>query len=155
MKIAVGSDHRGFATKEQIRALLEGLGHEVQDFGTYATESCDYPEVGLRVAEQVSEGAMHRGILICGSGIGMSITANKVEGVRAALCYDAFSAEMSRRHNDANVLCIGADRVSDVMIADMVRAWVGTEFEGGRHARRIEKIAAYEANRCSKSASTT
>lgn len=155
MKIAVGSDHRGFATKEQIRALLEGLGHEVADFGAHSTESCDYPDISFQVAEQVSDGVVQRGILICGSGIGMSIAANKVEGVRAALCYDAFSAEMSRRHNDANVLCIGADRVSDVMIADMVRAWVGTEFEGGRHGRRIEKIAAYEANRCSKSATAS
>ena len=144
MKIAIGSDHRGYNAKEQIRAVLQGMGHEVADLGTHSTEACDYPDTGFAVAGAVSNGAADRGILICGSGIGMSMTANKVRGIRAALCYDAFSAEMSRRHNDANVLCIGSDRVSEVAIGDMVRVWVNTAFEGGRHARRIDKVAEYE-----------
>lgn len=144
MKIAVGSDHRGFAAKEQIAALVQSMGHEVTDHGTHSTESCDYPDLALAVAESVAHGRADRGILICGSGIGMSIMANKVRGVRAALCYDAFAAEMSRRHNDANILCIGSDRVSETVLADMVRGWVTTDFEGGRHARRIEKIVSYE-----------
>lgn len=144
MKIAVGSDHRGFAAKEQIAALVQSMGHEVTDHGTHSTESCDYPDLALAVADSVALGRADRGILICGSGIGMSIMANKVRGIRAALCFDAFAAEMSRRHNDANVLCIGSDRVSETVLADMVRGWVTTDFEGGRHARRIEKIVSYE-----------
>jgi ribose 5-phosphate isomerase B len=144
MKIAVGSDHRGFQLKEQIRAVLNGLDVEVCDHGTNSTESCDYPDIALTVAKAVQAGECDRGILICGSGIGMSITANKVPGIRAALCFDSFSAEMSRRHNDANILCIGADRVSEATVADMVRTWVRTQFEGGRHQRRLDRIAEYE-----------
>ncbi len=150
MKIAVGSDHRGFTAKEQIAALVQSLGHEVTDLGTHSTDACDYPDLAVAVAESVASGRAERGILICGSGIGMSIMANKVRGIRAALCYDAFAAEMSRRHNDANVLCIGSDRVSETVLSDMIRGWVKTEFEGGRHARRIEKIANYENGRAKK-----
>lgn len=144
MKIAVGSDHRGFAVKQEVCVVLNGLGHEVTDFGTNSQESCDYPDIAFQASESVVSGTTDRAILICGSGIGMSMSANKVPGIRAALCYDAFSAEMSRRHNDANVLCIGADRVGVAAVADMVARWVATGFEGGRHQRRIEKIGEYE-----------
>lgn len=147
MKIALGSDHRGFATKEQIRVQLEELGNTAVDMGTHSEEPCDYPDTALKVAKAVSTQEADRAVLICGSGIGMVITANKVPGVRAALCHDAYSAEMSRRHNDANVLCIGSDRVGDALVSEIVRSWVTTEFEGGRHARRIGKIADYEQAR--------
>lgn len=147
MKIAVGSDHRGYALKEQVRAVLQGMGHEPCDHGTHSQESCDYPDIAIIVAEAIVSGQCDRGILVCGSGIGMSMTANKFPGIRAALCFDAFSAAMSRRHNDANILCIGADRVSEAAVAEMVRTWVDTAFEGGRHARRLEKISEFERTR--------
>lgn len=144
MKIAIGSDHRGFEAKERIRALLQGLGVEIVDHGTHEKRACDYPDAGLSVAQAVSRGEVDRGVLLCGSGIGMSITANKVRGVRAALCHDELTAQMARRHNDANVLCLPADLVGDALMQSIVRMWLTTEFEGGRHARRVEKILAYE-----------
>ncbi|MGE3182957.1 MAG: ribose 5-phosphate isomerase B [Phycisphaerae bacterium] len=147
MKIAIGSDHRGFTTKEHIRVQLEELGNSVTDLGTHSAEPCDYPDAAIKVAKAVSNGEAERAVLICGSGIGVAITANKVPGVRAALCHDAYSAEMSRRHNDANILCIGSDRVGEAAIAEIVRSWITTEFEGGRHARRVAKIMDYEAAR--------
>lgn len=147
MKIALGSDHRGFAAKERIRAQLESLGHEVVDFGPDTNKACDYPDAGLAVANSVSNGAADRGVLLCGSGIGMSITANKVAGVRAALCHDELTAQMSRRHNDANVLCLPADLIGDALMQSMVKLWLTTDFEGGRHARRLEKIANFEQSR--------
>lgn len=146
MKIAIGSDHRGFAAKERIRAQLESLGHEVVDFGPDSNKACDYPDAGLAVAGSVSSKSVDRGVLLCGSGIGMSITANKVAGVRAALCHDELTAQMSRRHNDANVLCLPADLIGDALMQSMVKLWLTTEFEGGRHARRLEKIATFEQN---------
>jgi len=145
MKIAIGSDHRGFDVKRRLAALLEKLGHEVLDMGPPGRESVDYPDYAFSVALAVGEGRAERGILICGTGIGMCIAANKVRGVRAAPCHDSITAEMSRRHNDANVLCLSADLLGEGLIDRMVRTWLETEFEGGRHARRVEKIAQFEA----------
>jgi ribose 5-phosphate isomerase B len=144
MKIAIGSDHRGYEAKERIRSVVERLGHQVLDRGTNSREACDYPDMGMAVARDVSEGRAERGILLCGSGIGMSIMANKVCGVRAALCHDDLTAGMSRRHNDANVLCLPADLVGNALMESVVKVWLQTEFEGGRHARRVEKIMQYE-----------
>ncbi len=144
MKIAIGSDHRGYGAKERIKALLQGLGAEITDHGAFDNRPCDYPDIGLAVAQAVSHGDVDRGILFCGSGIGMSITANKVHGVRAALCHDELTAQMARRHNDANILCLPADLVGDALMQSIVRMWLNTEFEGGRHARRVDKIVAYE-----------
>lgn len=147
MKIAIGSDHRGYEVKRRIVALLQQLGHEVVDAGPEARESVDYPDFAFRVAGAVRDGAVNRGILICGTGIGMCIAANKVPGVRAAPCHDSITAEMSRRHNDANVLCLSADLLGEELIERMVRIWLETEFENGRHARRVEKILRYETGR--------
>jgi ribose 5-phosphate isomerase B len=144
MRIAVGSDHRGFEVKRRVIALLQQLGHEVKDAGTMAKESVDYPDFAFDVATAVHEGRAERGILICGSGIGMCIAANKVPGIRAAPCHDSITAEMSRRHNDANVLCLSADLLGEELIDRMVRIWLETPFEGGRHARRVEKITRFE-----------
>jgi ribose 5-phosphate isomerase B len=144
MKIAVGSDHRGFDVKRRLTPLIEKLGHEIVDAGTGGGESCDYPDFAFQVGKLVGEQQVERGILICGTGIGMCIAANKVKGVRAALCHDSITAEMSRRHNDANVLCLSADLVGAEVIDRMVRIWLETGFEGGRHARRVDKITRYE-----------
>ncbi len=144
MKIAIGSDHRGFEAKSRIVSILHRLGHAVLDVGPQVRESVDYPDFAFEVAQAVSAGRAERGILICGTGIGMCIAANKVSGVRAAPCHDCITAEMSRRHNDANVLCLSADLLGEELIDRMVRTWLETPFEGGRHARRVEKIARYE-----------
>jgi ribose 5-phosphate isomerase B len=144
MKIAIGSDHRGFEVKQRIITALQQLGHEVLDVGPHRRESVDYPDFAFQVATAVGEGRVDRGVLICGTGIGMCIAANKVHGVRAAPCHDSITAEMSRRHNDANVLCVSADLLGDEVIDRMVRIWLETEFEGGRHARRVEKITRFE-----------
>ena len=146
MKIAVGSDHRGFHVKENLVQLLKRLGHEVVDCGTHDATSVDYPDIACIVARQVSNRDVERGILICGTGIGMCIAANKVPGVRAAPCHDSITAEMSRRHNDANVLCLSADLLDKELIDRMVKIWLETDFEGGRHARRVEKIVRFEAD---------
>lgn len=146
MTIAIGSDHRGYEAKERIKALLQAMGQTVIDRGTISREACDYPDTGLAVAQDVADRRAERGILFCGTGLGMSITANKVAGVRAALCHDELTAELSRRHNDANVLCLPADLVGDALMQNMVRKWLTTEFEGGRHARRLSKIIEYEKN---------
>jgi len=145
MRIAIGSDHRGFEVKRRIGSLLERLGHQVVDMGPSSSDSVDYPDYAIQVAKAVSERSVDRGILICGTSIGMCITANKVKGVRAAPCHDSITAEMSRRHNDANVLCLSADLLGEELIGRIVRLWLETEFEGGRHARRVEKITRYEA----------
>jgi len=144
MRIAIGSDHRGFGVKQKVIELLQRLSLDVVDAGTHGTESIDYPDVASVVAGQVSRGEVDRGILICGTGIGMSIAANKFPGVRAAPCHDDLSAEMSRRHNDLNVLCLSADMLGEKLIDRMVEMWLKTEFEGGRHARRVEKIQQLE-----------
>jgi ribose 5-phosphate isomerase B len=127
--------------------LLEQLGHSVADAGTLSSDSADYPDYAFAVGREVGGGACDRGILICGTGIGMCIAANKVRGVRAAPCQDIVSAEMSRRHNNANVLCLSADLLGNDMIERIVRTWLDTPFEGGRHARRIEKIAKFETSK--------
>jgi ribose 5-phosphate isomerase B len=144
MRIAIGCDHRGFAVKQKLMELLARLKHEVIDVGANTGESIDYPDVACVVAEKVSRGEVDRGILICGTGIGMSIAANKLPGVRAAPCHDDLSAEMSRRHNDLNVLCLSANMLGEKVIDRMVEIWLNTEFEGGRHARRVEKISQLE-----------
>lgn len=146
MKIAIGSDHRGYDVKKRLIAFLGNLGHEVVDVGADGNESVDYPDYANQVAQRVSKQQVDRGILICGTSIGMCITANKVRGVRAAPCHDSITAEMSRRHNDANVLCLSADLLGEELIDRMVRIWLETDFEGGRHARRVEKIAKIEAD---------
>ena len=144
MKIAVGNDHRGSAVKQRVIGLLAELGHEVVDLGTNGPASVDYPDYALPVAETVSRGKADRGILICATGHGMCIAANKVAGIRAANCRDVVDAELSRRHNDANVMCLAADLIGEEQVEKMVRTWLATDFEGGRHARRTDKIAAYE-----------
>jgi ribose 5-phosphate isomerase B len=144
MKIAIGSDHRGFEAKGRIITVLHQLGHEVLDAGSHNRESVDYPDIAFEVAQAVGEGRADRGILICGTGIGMCIAANKVRNVRAAPCHDCITAEMSRRHNDANVLCLSADLLGEDLIDRMVRTWLNTAFESGRHARRVEKIKRFE-----------
>ncbi len=145
MKIAMGSDHRGFDVKKRLIALMQKHGHEVVDLGTENGESCDYPDYAFKVAVEVGAGRCDRGILLCGTGLGMCIAANKVKNVRAAPCHDRITAEMSRRHNDSNVLCLSAHLLGDELIEQMVRIWIETPFEGGRHARRVEKIARFEA----------
>jgi ribose 5-phosphate isomerase B len=144
MKIAIGSDHRGYQAKERIRATLHELGVTVVDHGTDSRNACDYPEKAFAVANAVAAKEADLGILFCGTGLGMSIVANKVPGVRAALCHDELTAQLSRRHNDANILCLPADLVGEALMQSMVRIWLRTEFEGGRHRRRVEKIEAYE-----------
>ena len=148
MKIALGSDHRGFEAKQRIKAMLDGLGGSVTDHGCPSKEACDYPESALAVAEEVARGGADRGILFCGTGIGMSVTANKVIGVRAALCHDELTAQMSRRHNNANVLCLPADLIGDALMQSIVQQWLDTDFEGGRHERRVQKIVDFERNQC-------
>jgi ribose 5-phosphate isomerase B len=144
MKIAIGSDHRGFEAKRRVLGFLKQFGHDVVDVGAAGPESVDYPDFAFQVASRVSKGEVERGILICGTSIGMCIAANKVKGVRAAPCHDSITAEMSRRHNNANVLCLSADLLGEELIDRMVRIWLETDFEGGRHARRVEKIAKIE-----------
>jgi ribose 5-phosphate isomerase B len=151
MRIAVGSDHRGFQVKSRILQLVQELGHESLDFGPPSAENVDYPDIGARVAQSLSQGEIDRGILICGTGIGMCIVANKFPGVRAASCHDDLTAEMSRRHNDANVMCLSADLLGERLVSRMVQIWLTTEFEGGRHARRLEKIRDYENRTLSSS----
>jgi ribose 5-phosphate isomerase B len=145
MKIAVASDHRGVRVKGQILSQLAELGHEGVDMGPVEAESVDYPDFASKVAGAVSRGEVDRGILICGTGMGMSIAANKFRGVRAVTCHDDVTAEMSRRHNDANIMCLSADMLGDRLLGRIVDLWMRTEFEGGRHQRRIEKISQLEA----------
>lgn len=144
MKIALASDHRGYTAKEHLRAFLTQQGHEVTDFGTDSTTSCDYPDVTYRAARSVRLGEAEKGIMLCGTGIGTSIVANKVQGIRAALCHDELTAEMARRHNDANVLCLAADLTGESLIQRIVEVWLQTPFDGGRHGRRIGMIADVE-----------
>ncbi|MDA1051492.1 MAG: ribose 5-phosphate isomerase B [Planctomycetota bacterium] len=148
MQIAIGSDHRGYTMKLKLAEVLASQGHTVTDEGTHSTESCDYPDISIAVARKVSAGEADRGVLICGTGIGMAITANKFPGVRATTCHDEITAEMCRRHNDVNVLCLSGDLLGESRLDNLLRAWLETEFEGGRHARRLEKIAEIERNWC-------
>ena len=140
MKVAIGCDHGGYDLKEEIIALLEELEVEYKDFGTDSTESVDYPDYALPLAEAVADGEFERGILICGTGIGMSIAANKVTGIRAALCHDVFSARATKEHNDSNVLTMGGRIVGAELAKAIVETWLDAEFDGGRHERRINKI---------------
>jgi len=144
MRIAVGSDHHGVAMRINLIEMLGNLDQEVTDVGTYEDQSVDYPDVAAEVARRVSSGQVERGILICGTGLGMCIAANKLPGIRAAPCYDDLTAELSRRHNDLNVLCLSGDMLGERLVDRLVEIWLNTPFEGGRHARRNEKIAELE-----------
>ncbi len=144
MKVAIGADHGGYRLKEDIKSLLEDLGVDYKDFGTHSIESVDYPDVALPVAQSVADGLFDRGILICGTGIGIGIAANKVKGIRAALVHDTFSAHACREHNDANILTMGERVIGPGLARDIVTIWLATNFEGGRHERRVEKIMAIE-----------
>jgi ribose 5-phosphate isomerase B len=143
--IAIGADHAGVRLKSQIAAFLRERGEVVSDLGTHDETSTDYPDYAEKVGREVAAGRAERGILICGTGIGISISANKIDGIRAALCGDTFSARMSREHNDANILCLGARVLGDGLALDIVATWMDARFAGGRHQRRVDKIAALES----------
>ncbi len=140
MKVAIGADHGGFELKEEVVAFLKGLGYQVEDLGCYSKDSVDYPLYAKKVIELVKDGGFERGILICGTGIGMSIVANRIPGIRAALCHELFTAEMSRRHNNANILCMGGRVIGPSLALAMVKVWLETPFDGGRHERRLCQI---------------
>lgn len=144
MRIAVGCDHRGLNLKRVITHLISQEGHSYEDFGCYDTSSVDYPDIGGKVAQAVAGGRFDHGILVCSTGIGMCMVANKVAGVRAALCNDAFCAHRSREHNDANVLCLGESVIGEGLAKEIVTAYLSTKFEGGRHAQRLEKLRELE-----------
>ncbi len=144
MKIALGSDHGGYKLKNEIISFLKDNGYEIKDFGTYSTESCDYPEYAQKVAEVVAAKEFDFGILICGTGIGISISANKVPGIRAALCSDTFSAHATREHNNANILALGERVVGPGLAIDIVKTFLTSKFEGERHQKRIDKISLIE-----------
>jgi len=146
-KIAIGSDHASFEAKEQAKREIEDLGLEVEDKGTNSLQSVDYPDFGAAVGQAVARGEVDRGVVICGSGIGISIAANKVHGVRAALCWNEETARLARQHNDANVLCIGARFIPADEAARMIRVFMETEFDGGRHAERVEKLTKLDESR--------
>ncbi len=145
MRIAVGSDHRGANLRAKIVSLLQELGQEVVNVDVQEDGTIDYPDIAAAVAQKVSSGDVERGILICGTGLGMAIAANKFPGVRAAPCHDDLTAEMSRRHNDLNVLCLSGDILGERLVDRLVDIWLKTEFEGGRHQRRVEKISELES----------
>ena len=143
MRIAIGCDHRGLELKQFIIKLITEAKHNYEDFGSYTTNPVDYPDIAKKVAEAVARGDFERGILICNTGIGMSIAANKVKGIRAALCHDAFSARRARQHNDANILCLAGEKEQDT-VREIVKAFLSTKFEGGRHQHRLDKIKTME-----------
>ena len=142
--IAIGCDHGAFALKEKLKAHLEKRGLEYKDFGTYSLDSCDYPDFGAAAAKAVASGECDRGIVMCTTGIGISIAANKVKGVRCALLSDKMSARLTRQHNDTNMMAIGAAVVGEMLALEIVDTWLDTEFEGGRHQRRVDKLMALE-----------
>lgn len=144
MKVVIGSDHAGYELKEQIKVVFEEKGCTIIDVGTESPASVDYPDFGIKAATLVARGEVDRGVLICGTGVGMSIIANKVKGVRASLIYDLYTAIQSRKHLDANILVLGGRVTGKDLAAEIVRAWLDTPFEGGRHQKRIEKIERYE-----------
>lgn len=146
MKISIASDHAGFALKQQIADALKGMGHDVEDFGTDSEESVDYPDFAEPAAREVASGGADRGVLVCGSGVGVSIVANKVDGVRAVHAHDIEEAEMSRRHNNANVVTLGERTTDPATAVEIVNHFLATDFEGGRHERRVEKIALVEGH---------
>jgi ribose 5-phosphate isomerase B len=145
MRLALGSDHRGFELKSKIISGLRAAGHTIEDYGPAGQESVDYTDFAVRVAQAVTSGNGDLGILVCGSGIGMSITANKVRGIRAALCCNSELAERARHHNDANVLCLGADFVDEEQAMQIVNSFLSASFDGGRHQRRLDKISKLES----------
>ena len=144
MRIAIGCDHHGLNLKQSIIKLITEAGHTYEDFGSYTTDSVDYPDIADKVAHAVARGDFERGILICDTGIGMCIAANKVKGIRAALVYDVFTAQRARQHNDANILCLGTSGGQDT-VREIVMTFLSTDFEGGRHQRRVDKIRAMES----------
>ncbi len=145
--IAIGSDHAGYSYKEEIKSYLKDRGLQVKDYGTFSEESVDYPDFGIAVGQAVAAGECEKGILFCGTGVGISVSANKVRGIRAVACSEPFSAKMSRLHNDSNVLALGS-RVVGIELAKMIiDIWLETEFEGGRHQRRVDKIIQFEDRR--------
>jgi len=145
MKISIGSDHRGLLQRKVIAEAIQALGHSVDDQGSFSEEPCDYPDIAVTVCEQVTSGKTDRGILVCGTGLGMSMAANKVNGIRAALCCDIATTKLSRQHNDANVLCLAGNNFDEIQFKGLVTAWLTTDFEGGRHQRRIDKMMAIES----------
>jgi len=145
MKVVLASDHRGYQLKGSLKKFLEERKMEFLDVGTFSADSVDYPDFAMLAAEKVSHGDYDRGILICGSGIGMCIVANKFPGVRAAVCHDVSAAEMSRKHNDSNMLGLGADVINEELARKILHVWLETKFEGGRHLRRIQKISEIES----------
>ncbi len=142
--IAVGSDHGGYELKEKLLKFLQKNGYEVEDFGTFSSESVDYPDIAQKVADAVAGGAAQCGILVCGTGIGVSIAANKVHGIRAAHCTDPYSARMAKEHNNANILTLGGRITGEELAYEIVNAYLQAEFQGGRHSRRVEKVMALE-----------
>lgn len=144
MRVAVGCDHRGYELKKKLKVWVEQGGHEYHDFGCFGTESVDYPDIAIPLAQAVAAGQFDRGILLCSTGIGMSIAANKIPGVRAALCYDTFSARRCREHNDANVLCLGAEALPERLAQQIVEIFLASGFEGKQHQQRLDKIKAVE-----------
>jgi len=150
MKVAIASDHAGFEEKERLKPLLDELGIEFEDLGTGSTESVDYPDYARKVAEEVAQGKVEQGLLVCGSGTGMAIAANKVPGVRAAVAWSEEIARLAREHNDANVLALGARTTPMDQLPGIVRAWFGAKFDVGRHERRVEKIRAIERDELKK-----
>jgi ribose 5-phosphate isomerase B len=142
--IAIGCDHRGFALKEQIVPFLQNVGHSYHDFGCYNTAPVDYPDIAQKVGEAVAAGNFDQGILICNTGIGISIAANKIKGIRAALCCDVFATQRARQHNDANVLCLRGENIDTKSAVEIVKTFLTTDFEGGRHIKRVNKIKALE-----------
>ncbi len=144
MKLAIGSDHRGFHVKEEIKRYLKERGIEYEDFGTSSDDPIDYPDIGAKVAREVSNGHIERGILICGTGLGMTLVANKFQGVRATLCHDLESTKQAREHLNSNILTMGGETVDRTLIPQILDIWLNTEFTGGRHTRRLGKISAIE-----------
>jgi ribose 5-phosphate isomerase B len=144
--IAIGCDHRGFALKQVIMSLLQKTDYSHQDFGCHSTDPVDYPDIAQKVGEAVASGNFDKGILICNTGIGMSIAANKIQGIRAALCCNVVAAKRARQHNDANVLCLSGEDIDTASVSEIVQTFLATDFEGGRHLRRVNKIRALEAN---------
>ncbi|UCZ53029.1 ribose 5-phosphate isomerase B [Bacillus shivajii] len=146
MKVAIGSDHGGYSLKEEVKTVLKEMNIDFVDVGCECEDSVDYPDYGIPVAEKVANGEFDRGIVVCGTGIGMSIAANKVKGVRCALVHDLFSAKATREHNDSNVLAMGERIIGPGLAVEIARVWLSTEYEGGRHENRVNKITQYEQN---------
>ena len=144
MKIAVACDHGGFRLKNVLVEYLKDTGYEVEDFGTYTEDSCDYPDFASKAAKAVASGSCDKGVVVCGTGIGVSITANKVDGIRCSLCHDVFSAKATRQHNDSNMLAMGQRVIGEGLALEILHAWLESEYEGGRHEARIQKMMALE-----------